>query len=280
MLTLIHNVLSAFSGSAPNATAATVRLGGTSFLARAKPPRFQCEGETRSISASDLKIFSVGLGDHLPKEYADYADVFSEKDAALFPQSTRVRHAIPIPEGTEVPYGPIYPLSQKELEVLRKYIDDYMARGWIRPSESPAGALILFTDKKDVGLRLCVDYRGLNKGTIKNKHPLPLIGETLDRLSGSVIFTKLDLRDAYHRIRIKEGDEWKTAFRSRYGHFEYTVMPFGLTNAPATFQAYINEALKPLIDHICIVYLDDILIFGDDVEKHAEDVRKVLDRLR
>ena len=246
----------------------------------AKSPRFHSESESGPINSSDLELFSVGVRDQLPKEYADYADVFSEKDAALFPNNRRVRHTIPIPEGAEVPYGPIYPLSQKELEVLRKYIDDFLARGWIRPSESPAGAPILFTDKKDGGLRLCVDYRGLNKITIKNRHPLPLIGETLDRLSGSVIFTKLDLRDAYHRIRIKEGDEWKTAFRSRYGHFEYTVMPFGLTNAPATFQAYINEALKPLLDHICIVYLDDILIFSDNVEEHANDVRKVLDRLR
>ena len=102
--------------------------------------------------------------------------------------------------------------------------------------------------KKDGSLRLCVDYRGLNKVTVKNRGALPLISETLDRLAGSKVFTKLDLKDAYHRIRIRRGDEWKTAFRTRYGHFEYTVMPFGLANAPATFQAYINRALAGIVD--------------------------------
>ena len=134
--------------------------------------------------------------------------------------------------------------------------------------------------KSDNFLRLCVDYRALNKVTVKNRHPLPLINETLDRLTGAKIFTKLDLRDAYHRIRIKRGDEWKTAFRTRYGHWEYTVMPFGLTNAPATFQAYINEALKGLLDVTCVPYMDDICIYSDSVEEHAEHVREVLTRLR
>jgi hypothetical protein len=114
-----------------------------------------------------------------------------------------------------------------------------------------------------------VDYRGLNTITIKNRHPLPLINESLARLSGAVIYTKLDLRDAYYRIRIKEGDEWKTAFRTRYGHFEYTVMPFGLANAPATFQAYVNRALAGLIDTSLMVYLDNILIFSKDKKTHV-----------
>jgi hypothetical protein len=116
--------------------------------------------------------------------------------------------------------------------------------------------------KKDGTLRLCVDYRGLNKVTKKNRLALPLIGETLDRLSGAVKFTKLDMTNAYHRIRIRRGDEWKTAFRTRYGHFEYRVMPFGLCNAPATFQSYINRALLGYLDVFCVVYLDDVLIFS------------------
>ena len=118
---------------------------------------------------------------------------------------------------------------------LRNYLDDALEKGWIRHSTSPAGAPILFVPKKDGGLRLCVDCRGLNAVTFKNRHPLPLITETWDRLGGSKVFTKLDLKDAYHRLRIKVDDEWKTAFRTRYGHFEYRVMPFGLVNAPATF---------------------------------------------
>lgn len=163
--------------------------------------------------------------------------------------------------------------------MLREYIEDAQKKGWIRPSQSPAGAPIMFVPKKGGGLRLCVDYRGLNNVTIKDRTPLPLISETLDRLRRAKIFTQLDLKDAYHRMRIREGDEWKTAFRTRYGHFEYMVMPFGLTNAPAIFQAYINKALAGLVDVTCVVYLDDILIFSEDPTKHDEAVNDVLQRL-
>jgi hypothetical protein len=216
----------------------------------------------------------------LPAEYCDYADVFSKTEADKLPKSTKVAHSIEIEEGKTVPFGPIYALSANELRVLREYLDNSMAKGWIQKSKSPAGAPILFTPKKDGCLRLCVDYRGLNKVTKKNRYPLPLIGETLDRLSGATQFTKLDLRDAYHRIRIREGDEWKTAFRTRYGHFEYLVMPFGLTNAPASFQAYINEALHGLLDIRCQAYMDDIIIYSFPGESHADRVREVLERLR
>jgi hypothetical protein len=160
------------------------------------------------------------------------------------------------------------------------YLDDAVATGRIRPSTSPAGSPILFVPKKDGSLRLCVDYRGLNGVTLKNRHPLPLITEILDRVQGANWFTKLDLRDAYHRIRIKRGDEWKTAFRCRYGHFEYTVMPFGLVNAPATFQAHMNKVLAGLVDITCVVYLDDILIYSADQELHRYHVAEVLKRLR
>jgi hypothetical protein len=134
----------------------------------------------------------------------------------------------------------LYSLSKTELKLLRKYLDEYLSRGWIRHLKSPARAPILFAKKQDGSIRLCVDYRGLNKVTVKNRHPLPLITESLDRLASARYYTKLDVKEAYHRIRIHEGDEWKTAFRTRYGHFECTVMPFGLTNAPAQFQAHIH----------------------------------------
>ena len=216
----------------------------------------------------------------IPKEYSNYSDVFSEGGNQALPEDSKVRHSIEIEEDKEVPYGPIYPLNSQELKALREYITAALAKGWIRPSESSAGAPILFVPKKDGSLRLCVDYRALNKITKKNRYPLPLISEILDRLVGAKIFTKLDLRDAYHRIPIAEKDRWKTAFRTRYGHFEYKVMPFGLTNAPATFQAYINEALRGLLDDICIAFMDDILIYSRDVEEHATHVRAVLERLR
>jgi transposase InsO family protein len=228
-----------------------------------------------------LGLYSVEVAEpQLPEEYEDWADVFSEEAAARLSEVTAVTHKIRIEEGKEVPYGPIYPLSAHELRVLREYLEDSLRKGWIRKSESPAGAPILFVQKKDGSLRLCVDYRGLNRITVKNRHALPLIGETLDRLAGAKIYSKLDLQDAYHRIRIARGDEWKTAFRTRYGHYEYLVMPFGLTNAPATFQSYMNEALKGLLDDICVAYMDDIMIFSQSREEHVKHVRLVLDRLR
>jgi hypothetical protein len=216
----------------------------------------------------------------LPPQYAEYADVGSEDSAKGLAEHSSNDLAIQItPEGVP-PHQPLYNLSATELEVLRKYLQEYMARGWIRRSKSSAGAPILFVKKKDGSLRLCVDYRGLNKITVKNRHPLPLITESLERLAQAKFYTKLDIREAYHRIRIKEGDEWKTAFRTKYGHYEYTVMPFGLTNAPAQFQAYMNETLAGLVDITCIVYLDDILIFSDTEEEHVEHVKEVLGRLR
>ena len=124
----------------------------------------------------------------------------------------------------------------------------------------------MFVPKKDGTDRLCVDYRQLNDITVKNRYPLPNIAELTDRLSRAKIFTALDLRDGYHLIRIKKGEEWKTAFRTRYGHFEYTVMPFGLTNAPATFQELINNVLRPYLDIFVIAYLDDILIYLENEE--------------
>jgi hypothetical protein len=219
-------------------------------------------------------------GTRLPDAYKDFADVFDEERAATLPAIDGPSHPIDLEPGTSPPWGPLYMLAEKEQDALREHLEGRLERGWIRRSTSPAGAPVLFVPKKDGGLRLCVDYRGLNKITIKNRTPLPLIGETLDRLSRAKIFTKIDLKDAYNRIRIRPGDEWKTAFRTRYGHFEYCVMPMGLCNAPATFQQYINEALAGLLDVFCVVYLDDILIFSDNVAEHADHVRQVLERLR
>ena len=215
----------------------------------------------------------------VPSEYKEFEDVFSDEQARELPEHGPDDHVIDTGD-KEPPFGPLYNLSAIELKTLREYLDDLLSKGWIQPSISPAGAPVLFTPKKDGALRLCVDYRGLNRITRKNRHPLPLISQVLDVVAGSQFFTKLDLRDAYHRIRINKGDEWKTAFRTRYGHFEYLVMPFGLTNAPATFQAHVNKALRGLVDITCVVYLDDILIFSKDRETHIRDVTAVLRRLR
>jgi RNase H-like domain found in reverse transcriptase/Reverse transcriptase (RNA-dependent DNA polymerase)/Integrase zinc binding domain/Chromo (CHRromatin Organisation MOdifier) domain/Integrase core domain len=218
-------------------------------------------------------------GGAIPTVYIEFLEVFG-KDVEILPPHRPTDHAIDLEPGSKLPHGRIYNLSETELKALKAYIETNLAKGFITRSTSPAASPILFVKKKDGSLRLCVDYRELNKQTIKNRYPLPLISEMLDRISGARIFTKLDLRDAYNLIRIRKGDEYKTAFRTRYGQFEYRVMPFGLTNAPATFQAYMDECLGPYLDDFAICYLDDILIFSSDPEQHEEHVKRVLSRLR
>jgi hypothetical protein len=181
---------------------------------------------------------------------------------------------------TSPPWGPIYPLSTPELEALRSYLDENLAKGYIRPSKSPAAAPIFFVKKKSGELRPVVDYRGLNKITVKNRYPLPLINEMLTRFTKAKYFTKIDLRGAYNLVRIKPGDEWKTAFRTRFGLFEYLVMPFGLTNAPSVFQYLMNDIFRDLLDVFCVIYLDDILIYSETLEEHKIHVATILERLQ
>ena len=172
----------------------------------------------RKAQIASLLIEKVKILD----KYSDFTDVFSEEKTLVLPERTELNeHAINLEDGKQPPYGPIYSLGPVELETLKTYIETHLKTGFIRPSKSPAGAPILFDKKPDGSLRLCVDYRGLNNLTIKNRYPLPLIGESLDRLGRAKRFTQLDLSSAYHRMRIKEGDEWKTAFQTRYGHIEY-----------------------------------------------------------
>ena len=218
----------------------------------------------------------------VPAEYSDYSDVFSAENAAELPENTGINeHAIELEEGKQPSFGPIYSLGPVELETLKTYIETNLANGFIRPSKSPAGAPILFDRKPDGSLRLCVDYRGLNNITIKNRYPLPLIGESLDRLGRARRFTQLDLTNAYHRMRIHEGNKWKTAFQTRYGHFENQVMPFGLSNASTIFQGYIDKILAEKLDIFVIIYLDNILIYiKDPGQPYVKAVYWVLDQLR
>lgn len=244
---------------------------------------FEKELQGQQVFAVILETMREGEASasrQIPAWAVEWIDVFDKEKATAVPHDGLAEHAIELTDGKQPPYGPIYPLGEEELATLRAYLEDALATGRIRYSVSPAGAPILFTRKKDGGLRLCVDYRGLNAITIKNRHALPLITELLDRVAGAKWFTKLDLAEAYHRICIKKGDEWKTAFRCRYGHYEYVVMPFGLANAPATFQAHINRCLNGLVDSICVVFMDDILIYSVDATSHRQHVCEVLQRLR
>ncbi|GBG89583.1 hypothetical protein CBR_g49372 [Chara braunii] len=171
-------------------------------------------------------------------------------------------------------------MSEEELTVLRAQLDDLLDKGWIRPSSSPYGAPVLFVRKKNKDLRLCIDYRRLNAQTIKNAGPLPRIDNLLERLGGAKYFSKLDLKSGYHQISIRLQDRYKTAFKTRYGHFEWVVMPFGLTNAPATFQAAMTTEFSAMLDRFVLVYLDDILVYSRTLEEHLEHLRRVLETLR
>ena len=148
---------------------------------------------------------------------------------------------------------------------MKTYIETHLKTGFIWPSKSPAGAPILFNKKPDGSFRLYVDYWGLNNHTIKNQYPLPLIVESFNRLSRAKMFTQLDLTSAYHQMKIKEGDKWKTAFQTRYSYFEYQMMPFGLSNVPASFQAYINKIPAEKLNIFVIIYLDDLFIYTKDL---------------
>src|ERR1700759_4876288 len=210
----------------------------------------------------------VTILDRLPEEYHHYLDIFRPSTAEQLPPRRTFDPAIDIKPDQQPPWGPIYPLSEKQLKALWTYLDDMLKQGKISRSKSPAGAPILFVPKPDGRLRLVVDYRGLNKVTIHNKYPIPMMTELKDRVKDAQIFTKLDLKDGFHLIRIRKGDEWKTAFRTRYGLYEYKVMPFGLVNAPATFQTMMNEILREFLDDGVVVYIDNILIYSKDQKDH------------
>jgi hypothetical protein len=177
----------------------------------------------------------------MPAQSQVFVEVFSKKKAEPLPPHGHIEHALDLEPDYNLPHRQIYNLSEFELKTLKTYIETNLANGFIQRSSSSAAAPILFAKKKDQGPRLYVDYRALNLGMAKNRYPLPLISELLDRAQEAWIFTKLDLRIAYHLIQIKEDDEFKTAFRTHDDQFEYTVMPFRLTNALVTFQAYIDD---------------------------------------
>lgn len=224
----------------------------------------------------------------LPTYLQPYAELFTPKEGKELPplRGPKVDHQIelvPDKDGKtpEVPYGPLYSMSRDELLVLRKTLYELLEKGFIRTSNSPAASPVLFVRKPGGGLRFCVDYRALNAISRKDRYPLPLIRETLNQVGRAKWYTKLDVTAAFHRIRIAEGQEWMTAFRTRFGSYEWLVTPFGLANAPSTFQRYVNWVLQDFLDDFASAYLDDILIYTDgSQEQHHEHVRRVIKRLQ
>ncbi|CCO32589.1 Retrotransposable element Tf2 155 kDa protein type 1 [Rhizoctonia solani AG-1 IB] len=216
----------------------------------------------------------------IPEEFKAFQKVFSDDFFTTLPAHRSYDCAIPLEEGKDVPYGPIYPMTPSETAALKEHIDSELAAGKIRPSTSPAGAPVMFVKRADGRICLVVDYCRLNAITIKDRYALPRQDELIEKLRHAKIFTKLDLRNGYNNICIKEGDEWKAAFRTKYSHFEPTVMQFGLSNAPAVFQRFMNDIFRDLLDITVIVYLDDILIFSNSREEHVQHVTEVLSRLQ
>ena len=227
--------------------------------------------------STDSKAPVLGDASHIINEFKD---VFPEDLPSGLPPRREVDHHIELEPGQIPPSKPTYRLSQPETDELKKQLADLLAKGYIRESKSPYGAPVLFVKKKDGTMRMCVDYRALNKITIKNKYPLPRIDELLDRLLGAKYFSKIDLRAGYWQVRIAEEDVPKTAFRTRYGHYEFLVMPFCLTNAPATFMHLMQQTFREHLDDSVIVFIDDVLVYSKTKHEHEQHLRTVLQVLR
>ncbi|KAJ9541941.1 hypothetical protein OSB04_028447 [Centaurea solstitialis] len=240
-----------------------IQWGGSGFLAYAMAD----QTEERMLTVAEVPVVS------------EYADVFPE-DLPGLPPDRQVEFGIDLMPGAAPIARAPYPLAPPKLQELLDQLQELSGKGFIHPSSSLWGAPILFVKKKDGSHRMCIDYRGLNKVTIKNRYPLPRIDDLFDQLQGASWFSKIDLRSGYHQLRVKEADIHKTAFRTRYGHFEFLMMPFGLTNAPAAFMDLMNRVCRPMLDRSVIVFIDDILVYSKTKEDHVVHLREVLEVLR
>jgi hypothetical protein len=223
--------------------------------------------QTKVIALEDIRVVQ------------DYPDVFL-KELSGMPPNRDIEFLIELLPGTPPISKRPYKMPVNELVELKKQIVELQAKGFVRPSSSPWGASVLFVEKNDGTQRMCVDYRSLNEVTIKNKYHLPRIEDLFDQMKGASVFSKIDLRSGYHQLKIRESDIPKTAFRTRYGLYEYTVMSFGLTNAPAYFMNLMNKVFMEYLDRFIVVFIDDILIFSKTIEEHEEHLRLVLEKLR
>ncbi|KAJ9547519.1 hypothetical protein OSB04_020062 [Centaurea solstitialis] len=209
----------------------------------------------------------------------EFPEVFPEELPGLPPPRQVEFHIDLVPGAGPIAKSP-YRLAPSEMQELSNQLQELLDKGFIRPSSSPWGAPVLFVKKKDGSFRMCIDYRELNKITIKNRYPLPRINDLFDQLQGATYFSKIDLRSGYHQMRVREEDIAKTAFRTRYDHYEFLVMPFGLTNAPAVFMDLMNRVCRPYLDKFVIVFIDDILIYSQSKEDHEHHLRLILELLK
>ena len=209
----------------------------------------------------------------------DFPDVFPD-DLPDLPPEREVEFTIDlVPETVPISKTP-YRMAPVELKELKTQLQELLDKGFIRPSISPWVAPVLFVKKKDGSMRRCIDYRELNKVIVRNKYPLPRIDDLFYQLQGACVFSKINLRFGYHQLRVKGEDVRKTAFRNRYGHYEFLVMPFGLTNAPAAFMDLMNRVFKPYLDQFVVVFIDDILVYSRSREEHKRHLSIVLQTQR
>nr|KYP39237.1 Retrovirus-related Pol polyprotein from transposon 17.6 [Cajanus cajan] len=250
----------------------------TEFLSAADIKTCLKENERVYMILASLTIETDSKLDEIPL-VREFPKVFPN-DVSSLPPEREIEFSIDLVSGTSPISIAPYRMSPKELVELKKQIEELQEKQFIRPSVSPWGAPVLLVKKKDGSMRLCVDYRQLNKVTIKNKYPLPRIDDLMDQLDGACVFSKIDLRPEYHQIRVRAEDVPKTAFRTRYGHYKYLVMPFGVTNAPGVFMDYMNRIFHPYLDRFVVVFIDDILVYSKTREEHAEHLRIVLQTLK
>ncbi|XP_043807317.1 uncharacterized protein LOC110602059, partial [Manihot esculenta] len=234
----------------------------------------------KEILFADTDINLSSLPSSFKSMMQEFTDVFPDELPSGLPPLRGIEHQIDFIPGSSIPNRPAYRSNPMETKEMQRQIDELMEKGLVRESLSPCAVPVLLVPKKDGTWRMCVDCRAVNKITVKYRHPIPRLDDMLDELHGARYFTKIDLMSGYHQIRMKPGDEWKTAFKTKYGLYEWLVMPFGLSNAPSTFMRLMNHVLRAYLGKFVVVYFDDILIYSRSLDEHIEHVRLVLQVLR